>query len=556
MVVAHHPLSAQAGLEMLKSGGNAVDAAVCTAFVNSVVRPGMNGLGGFGGCMVIYLAGARKVMAVDYSTVAPTKAHTEMYEAIHDSEIAEDSRMGHFFPVLPGYATTNDANITGYLAISVPPQPAGLALALNKFGTKSPREVLAPAVQIAKEGFPLDAFTASFIAGEYFRLKDFPATLEILAPRGRMPEVGDRLVMKEMAETMSLMAEEGVESFYEGPIADKMVTHIREHGGILAREDLSSYRARVEEEPSRGEYRGYEIYTPSLHSGGGATILQILNVLEGFDLGRLGAGSPRLVHLVAEAMKLAWKDRLIFMGDPAYMRIPEEKFISKAYADQQRAELRRILEAGFISSTIEEQISGLGHTTHINVMDEQGNMVALTQTDGWAFGSLVTIPGLGFNMNNGMSSFDPRPGKVNSIAPRKRPISRMCPIIVLKDGQPVIALGAGGGRRIMNVSVQILVDLVDFGMSAEEAVRAPRFHCEQEEPILIEHGEDMEWGFSREMIEALRGMGHVLRSTGEEPNPLYRRVAYPYVITCDPTTGERRGAARRVPMVGGAAAGY
>jgi gamma-glutamyltranspeptidase/glutathione hydrolase len=431
-----------------------------------------------------------------------------------------------------------------------------LALALEKFGTKPLKEVLAPAIQIAKDGFPLDTYTASYIADEYSRLEDFPATLEILAPRGRMPQVGDRLVMKEMAETMRLMAEEGVESFYKGPIADKMVAHIREHGGILSQEDLSSYRARVEEEPSRGEYRGYEIYTPSLYSGGGATILQILNLLEGFDVARMGAGSPQLVHLVVEATKLAWRDRLTFMGDPAYMRIPEEEFISKAYADRQRAELRRILEAGFISPSGAGRVSGPGHTTHMNVMDEQGNMVALTQTDGWVFGSLVTIPGLGFNINNGMSSFDPRPGRVNSIAPRKRPISRMCPTIVLKDGQPVIALGAGGGRKIVNVLAQMLVDLIDFGMTAEEAIRAPRFHCEQEEPILFEHGEDMAWGFSSEVIEALRGMGHVLRFTGEEPNPRDWRVAWQYVITCDPTTGERRGAVRRVPVIEGAVAGY
>ena len=556
MVVAHHCLSAQAGLEMLKSGGNAVDAVVCTAFVNSVVRPGMNGLGGFGGCMVIYLADAEKVVAVDYSTVAPAEAHAEMYQPIPDSEIAEDSRMGRFFPVLPGYATRDDANVTGYLAISIPPQPAGLALALEKFGTKSLKEVLAPAIQIAEEGFPLDVLTANVIGRVYPHLKDFPAAMEILAPNGRLPKVGDRLVMKEMAETMSLMAEEGVESFYEGSIADKMVAYIREHGGILSKEDLSSYRARVEEKPSRGEYRGYEIYTPSLHSGGGATILQILHVLEGFDLEQMGKDSPQLIHLMVEAMKLAWKDRLTFMGDPAYMRIPEAEFISKAYADHQRAELRHILEAGFTFPSSKGQVSGLGHTTHMNVMDEQGNMVALTQTDGWGFGSLVTIPGLGFNMNNGMSSFDPRPGRLNSIAPCKRPISRMCPTIVLKDGQPIIALGAGGGRRIMNVLVQMLVDLIDFGMSAEGAIRAPRFHCEQEEPILIEHGEDMEWGFSREVIEALRGMGHVLRFTGDEPNPLYRRVAAPNIITHDPATREKQGAARRIPIIDGAVAGY
>jgi gamma-glutamyltranspeptidase/glutathione hydrolase len=260
--------------------------------------------------------------------------------------------------------------------------------------------------------------------------------------------------------------------------------------------------------------------------------------------------------MMAEAMKLAWKDRLTFMGDPTYMSIPEEEFTSKAYADRQRSELRRNLEAGVRAPSQGEVVGGLGQTTHMNVMDEQGNVVALTQTDGWAYGSLVTIPELGFNMNNGMSSFDPRPGRVNSIAPGKRPISRMCPLIVLKDGQPIIAAGAAGGRRIMNVLVQILVDMLDFGMSAERAVTAPRFHCEQAEPLLIEHGEDMKWGFSTDVINALKRMGHQLRSTGDERNPLYRRVAYPFVVTCDPLTKERRGATQQMPTPVGAVVGY
>ncbi len=555
LVVAHHPISAQAGLEMLKGGGNAIDAAVCAAFVNSVVRPGMNGLGGFGGCLVIYLADARKVVAVDYSTAAPADARAGVFQPIPDSEIAEDSRMGRRFPVLPGYATRDDTNITGYLAISVPSQPAGLALALERYGTKSLKEVLAPAVQVADEGFQLDALNVGVLTHTLPYLEDFPATRNILAPNGCKPRVGDKLVQKEMAETMSLMVEEGWESFYEGTIADKMVAHIRDHGGMLSKGDLRDYRARIEEVPSKGSYRGYEIYTPSLYSGGGATILQILNVLEGFDVARLGRRSPALIHLMAEAMKLAWRDRLAFMGDPAYMQISEQEFISATYADRQRAELRRTLADGSVSPSGSEPVSGLGHTTHMNVIDEQGNVVALTQTDGWAFGSLVTIPGLGFNMNNGMSSFDPRPGKVNSIAPSKRPISRMCPIIVLKHGKPIIAAGAGGGRRIMNVLVQLLVDMIDFGMSVEEAVRAPRFHCEQDEPILIECGADLAWGFSEKVITSLRNMGHFVQCTGDQPDPLVWRVATPNVIMVDAHTGERQGAARRIPIGAGAVAG-
>ena len=541
---------------MLKAGGNAIDAAVATAFVNSVVRPGMNGLGGFGGCMAIHLADAKKVVAVDYSTVAPAKAHAEMYEPIPDNAIAEDSRMGRKDPALPGHATKNDASLTGYLAISVPPQPAGLDLALKQFGTKSLQEILQQAIRIAKEGFPLDAFTAAMIARVHPYLKDYPETLEILAPDGRVLGVGDRLVLEKKAETMTVLAEEGVESFYSGRIADQMVAHIQERGGILSLEDMNAYRATVEEQPSSGTYRGYQIFTPTLNSGGGATILQVLNVLEGFDLAGMEPGSPHLIHLVAEALKMAWKDRLAFMGDPSYMQIPEEEFISKAYADRQRAELRRMLDAGFVASTGVGQVSGLGQTTHMNVMDEQGNIVSLTQTDGYAFGSLVTIPGLGFNMNNGMCSFDPHPGRVNSIAANKRPISRMCPIIVTRNGQPVIAVGASGGRRIMNVLVQILVDLIDFEMSAEEVIRAPRFHCEEAEPILLEHGDDLAWGYPKEVVEALRRMGHAVRHTGEKPGPFSGRVASANAIIFDPTAREYRGVVRRLPMQAGAVAGF
>ncbi|MBI5166366.1 MAG: gamma-glutamyltransferase, partial [candidate division NC10 bacterium] len=501
-----------------RQGGNAVDAAVAMAFALGVVDPSNNGLGGFGGFMVIFLAKSQQVVTIDYNTVAPLEARLDS------------------FPLLPDGLVANDLNRMGYMAISVPGVLAGLAMALATYGTRKLEGVLEPAIDLAEKGFEASPILACALKEPH--LAQFPETAKIFDG-----EHGTLLRLPDYAQTLRIIAEEGPRAFYEGKLAQAIVSHIKEDGGLLSLKDLAGYRPRILSS-DRGRYRGCEIFTPGACSGG-PFIYETLNILEGFDLAGLQPYGPESLHLIVEAMKLGWADRLRLFGDPDFAPVPPEEVTSKEHGQRLRAKINPAKALRGLGISDPFGCWSRGSTTHLSVVDEGRNMVALTQTLGplW-FGSGITIPGTGLVMNNGMALFDPRPGKPNSIAPRKRPLTNMTPTLVIKGGYPFLTLGTPGGRRIPTMVTNFLIGVIDYRLSIHEAITAPRFHCEVDEPVLVEEA------VSSEVQQALRDKGHEVcfLSLSDFYGPASG-------IMVDPITGNLHGGADPRPF-SGAIAGY
>ncbi|MBM3225082.1 MAG: gamma-glutamyltransferase [Candidatus Tectomicrobia bacterium] len=459
MVAANHPLAAAAGMEMLAMGGNAVDAAVAAMFALTVVEPMMVSIFG-AGFVNMYDAGSGNNVIVDNYTVAPAAATPDMYTPVSDT--------------WPDYLeTVEQKNRLGYLAVAVPGALKSWCYLLAGHGHFSLDTVLQPAMRYAERGFPASQYLVDIISHCQKDLARFPASRARFLPDGQPPSPGTLLVCHEYAQTLRSIAQEGADVLYNGALGDVIVRDIQAHGGILSREDLRAYKI-VRRDPVRGSYRGHEIVAVGPPSAGGLHVIQTLNILEQFEIADLGFGTAASIHLIAEALKIAFADRDEYLSDPAFKEVPVRGLRSKFYAVARRRQIKLERASEFESGNPWAYRSTSGHTTHLTVADAQGNIVAMTQTIHDVFGAKVTVPGTGILLNNTMSIFDPHPRRPNSIAPGKRMVSSMAPTMVFQGRRPWMALGAPGGMRIFGTVMQGIVNVIDHGMTLQEACEAPR----------------------------------------------------------------------------------
>ena len=500
MVTAMHPLAAEAGVAILRAGGSAADAAVATALAVGVVEPFMSGLGACA-YAVSYDARTKRTVCYDGSALAPRKTREDMFELTDDGTTS----LG-----LYGWrATRDDAAETGYRAPTVPGSLAALKKLHEGSGVLPWGDLFGPAIRLAEDGYAVDEYFFAHSAASASRLRPFDETMAIFFHEDGTPRVPsfqvarpERLRQPELAKTLRAIADEGPDVFYSGRFAAATVDFLREHEGVLTLEDFQTYRARVLE-PLVVPYRDCEVACLPENSGG-PTVLFALQLLDGFALESLAHDSATRLHLIAEALRMAYTDRFRFLGDPGSVPVPVEGLTARGYVDERRA---LIEENGPAIEPLppgdpwrydgrgEEPGSGSGagsgdapgqHTTHLNVIDRERNMVALTATLGARFGSGVTVPGLGVVLNNGMMWYDPEPGHVSSIAPGKRALHAAAPCLLFDSDGAFAAVGSPGGRKIMSAVLQVLLSLVDHDMGMQEAIAAPRIHREAASGVLIE----------------------------------------------------------------------
>lgn len=456
-LVAGQPRGAEAGNKVLQEGGNAVDAAVAAALTAGVVAPNSCGIGGYGGHMVIALASGKKVTAIDFNSAAPAAARPDM------------------FPLDDRGAVRGRINEYGWLAAGVPGTLAGLQLALDRYGSRSFRQLAAPAIHLAEEGFPVSEGLAGAIRALTNQLRKDSGSAHLLLKDGAPLQTGDRLRNPDLAKMLGELAKRNsVEPFYRGEIARHIAGEFQNRGGLVTARDMTAYEAHVVE-PLELKWHGFTICTAPL-TAGGLTVLQGLSILKALDWDKQPATVAR-THALVEALRVAWHDRLSLLGDPESRSVPVARLLSELYARSLAAKVEGAVKNGrpLPLKTDSRPQSG---TIHLNSADRHGNMVALTLTQGNTFGACVTVEGLGLMLGHGMSRFDPRPNHPNSPGPGKRPLHNMSPTVVLRDDRPLLALGATGGRKIPNSVFGILTHCVGLGASASEAVAAPRLHTE------------------------------------------------------------------------------
>jgi len=459
MVVSNHPLASAAGAEMLAAGGNAIDAAIATLFALTVVEPMMIGIIGGGMAHIRLADGSHRF--IDGQSTVPAMVKPDIYR----------SKPGSAHDV---FDTVDDENLTGPKAVAVPGSLKAWCETLRRFGTMSLADVMQPAIKHASRGYLVTPYLHECISdGAREMLKDKPISA-IYLPTGEPLKTGERVVQAEYAETLTHISRYGENALYHGPLGDILVDYMTRHGGFIRKEDLTSYRT-VERQPIRCDYRGWEILGPPPPAASGVHITQMLNILEGFDLRALGFGTTETVHLIAEVLKIAFADRAAASGDPDYVNVPVERLTSKEYARERRDALD-VKRAQNWDAGVKQLESAT--TTHVTAADSSGNVVATTQTINNLFGAKFLIPGLGTVPNNYMNLFDPRPGHALSLAPGKRVTTSMSPMMALRDGKLVYALGLPGGKRIFPSAMQALINLIDHGMSLQEAVEAPRVWTE------------------------------------------------------------------------------
>jgi len=472
MVAAEHPRGAAVGAAILARGGNAVDAAVATAFAMTVVEPFMSSIAG-SGTMLVHLAKRGETVALNFNGVAPLAAHETIYKIVG----------GVSDGLFAWPRTENAANEHGHRSVAVPGSVAGLALALERYGTMTLADVLAPAIALAREGFEADWYLALNHAKFVQELSAYPATAKnylrdgrwIHRPAGMLP--GDRMSYPDLARSLALIAKEGPDAFYRGALAQAIVDDMAANGGLIRREDLAGYRVIVE--PAlRGTYRDVELaFSPG--ATGGVTALEILNILGQFPSARVGWETVEGLHLRASAIARGFRDRFEHLGDPSMVKAPWERLVSVEHARQAAAEIRRGKPARTKTPRSTEEC-----TTHLSVVDRQRNMVALTNTAVSLWGSRVVVPGTGILLNNGMIWFNPEPGQPNSVASGKRGLVNMVPALGFRRGRPAFTVGAPGGRGIISAIPQEIANLVDDKATAQAAVEAPRVHTEGAEVLV------------------------------------------------------------------------
>lgn len=497
MVAAEEAKAARIGLDVLKAGGNAVDAAVATGFAMAVTWPEAGNLGG-GGFMIVHLAKQKQTIAIDYRETAPAATTRDIF--LNEK----------------GDADPDKSRASG-LGVGVPGTVAGLALAHRKYGSGkfTLAQLIQPAIRLAREGFEVDEQLARSIASGHPRLAKYPSSARIFLRDGKPLGKGDRLLQNDLANTLQEIALTGPFAFYEGPTADRIAASARKAGGLMTRNDLVRYSPR-EREPVRGNYRGHEIYSMPPPSSGGVHLVQILNILEGYDLKSLGAGSAEVAHWMIEAMKPAYADRSEYLGDPDSVKVPVRGLTSKQYAATLRKELSesRARSAAEIKPGPAPRYES-PQTTHFSVADRDGNAVANTYTLNFSWGLGVVADETGVLLNNELDDFAAKPGVPNAFglvggdanapAPGKRPLSSMSPTVVLKDGKVFLVTGASGGSRIITAVLQTIVNTIDHGQDINTAVNAPRVHHQW-----LPDEVNVEAGASEAFRKALEEKRHIL----------------------------------------------
>ena len=459
MVVSNHPLASAAGAEMLAAGGNAIDAAIATLFALTVVEPMMVGIIGGGMAHIRLSDGSHRF--IDGQSSVPLAVKPGTYR----------SKPGSAHDV---FDTVDDENLNGPKAVAVPGSLKAWCETQQRFGTMSLADVMQPAIKHASRGFAVTPYLHECIVDAAREMRKDKAISAIYLPNGTPLNAGDRVVQSEYAETLTHISRHGEAALYTGPLGEILVDYMKAHGGLITREDLTSYRT-VERSPIRADYRGWEILGPPPPAASGVHIAQMLNILEGYDITAMGFGTAETIHHLAEVLKIAFADRAAASGDPDFVNVPVERLTSKDYASERRRAIDPSRAQRWSAGVA--QLEG-AHTTHMTAADAMGNVVATTQTINNLFGAKILIPGLGAVPNNYMNLYDPRPGHALSLAPGKRVTTSMSPVMALRGGKLVYALGLPGGKRIFPSALQALLNLIDHGMSLQQAVEAPRVWTE------------------------------------------------------------------------------
>lgn len=497
MVVTSHFLATQSAQDVLKNGGNAIDAAVTAAFSLAVTQPRSGNIGG-GGFMLISSEQNDEVVAIDYREKAPIKATVDMFL---DKEGNADSQLSRY----------------SHLAAGVPGTVAGLALALEKYGIISLKEAMAPAIKLAEEGFVVTPRFSDGLKQKEKMLAKWTSSAKIFyKPDGSFYEPGELFVQKDLAATLRRISEKGAKEFYEGQTAELLVAEMAKHGGLITMEDMKNYSPTMRE-PVHGTYRGHDIYSMSSPSSGGVHVVQILNILEGYPVSEYGHNSAQTIHLMAEAMKRAYADRSFYLGDEDFVKVPLKGLISKDYA----AKIREGIDAkkATPSSTIvpgKPEPYESNETTHFSIIDKFGNAVSNTYTINFSYGSGIVVEGAGFLLNNEMDDFSAKPGvpnaygliggEANKIEPNKRMLSSMSPTIVKNQGKNFLVTGSPGGSRIITTTLQVIMNVIDHGLNIQSAVAAPRIHHQWlPDELRIEEG------LSGDTIKILQEKGHQVK---------------------------------------------
>jgi gamma-glutamyltranspeptidase / glutathione hydrolase len=497
MVVADSELATRAGTEILNRGGNAVDAAIATAFALAVVDQASSGLGG-GGFMVIYDAKDHRAHALDFRETAPEAARTELY--------------------VKGGKPVSSLSLTGALAVAVPGEVAGLMEAMKRFGTMPPQVLIAPAIRYASEGFPLDAALRFAIERQRSTMKRFPDLARVFLAKDEVPAEGELIRQPELGETLKAIASQGAEVFYHGWIAQAIADTVKKESGVLTLDDFKSYKP-VWREPLIGHYRKRTVITMPPPSSGGIALIEMLNVLESHQLNQLQYNSATYLHLLAETMKHAFADRAQYLGDPDFVKAPVSTLTSTDYAAWIRGRISSVKTHpakyyGLVNFKGEQ-----GGTTHFSVLDRFGNAVACTLSVNTRFGSKMLVPRPGIVLNNTMDDFSIHPNsgniyglignEANSLQPKKRPLSSMTPTIILRGDRPELIVGAAGGPRIISATLQTILNVLDFNLSAKEAVESPRIHHQWiPEELMVEAT------LAPETKKSLERRGHAVRERG------------------------------------------
>ena len=538
IVVSVHELASRAGVEMMQAGGNAVDAAVATGFALAVVHPPAGNLGG-GGFMLVRMADG-KTRFLDYREKAPGAATRNMYLDAQGNVIEGASEIG-------------------YKAIAVPGSVAGMVYAEQKYGKLTLKQVLAPAIRLAREGYSLNWEEARDFHDKY--LAEFAESRRIFQRGGKYYQPGEIFRQPDLARTLERIAAKP-DDFYHGSLARELAAAMQKGGGLITADDLAHYEVK-EREPIRGTYRGYEIISAPPPSSGGTVLIEALNILEGYDLAKMEDRSAQSIHYTTEAFRRAFFDRAEFMGDPDFSKIPVAQLIDKRYGtawrnsiDGDHASASKELKRPAIFSELEQYAAThpgpeanheSPHTTHYSVVDAEGNAVAVTTTINDWWGSRVTAEGLGFLMNDEMDDFSSKPGvpnadgliqgAANAIGPGKRPLSSMTPTIVVRDGKAFLVLGSPGSSKIITTVANVLMGVVDYGMNIQEAVNAPRFHNQWLPDVL-----NVERWFSPDTVQALRKMGYHVQFGLREGSDAGSYWSDAECIAIDAKSGERLGA--------------
>ncbi|MBE0570502.1 MAG: gamma-glutamyltransferase [Ignavibacteriaceae bacterium] len=468
MVVSTSSYASKVGVEIIRKGGNAVDAAVAVGFALAVTYPSAGNLGG-GGFMVIHLVDGKNI-TIDYREKAPLSAHRVMYL----------NEAGKFVPELSQFGTTS---------AGVPGSVAGLIFALNKYGTMTLAEVIQPAIDLARKGFKLERRDSIYLSNTIPLFSKYPSSMKIFTKDDVPYSTGALFIQSDLAWTLEQIKAKGKDGFYKGKVAELLVKQVTSLGGYFSLEDLEKYQP-VEREPISGSYRGFEIISMPPPSSGGIALVQMLNVLENYDLKNMARGSSEYIHHIVEAMKYAYADRTYHLGDEDFYPVPKDQLISKEYAksifDRIESAKNKAVPSSEIKSLDISPIYESTETTHYSVYDSYGNAVSTTTTINSSFGSGIIVEGAGFLLNNEMDDFSGKPGvmnqfgllgtEANSIQPEKRMLSSMTPTIILKDGEPFIVIGSPGGSQIITTVLQVMLNCIDFDMNIREAIEAPRIH--------------------------------------------------------------------------------